>query len=89
MSESPKPTEVSLHKQSRTLELQYGEKHYSLTAEYLRVNSPSAEVKGHGPGQEVLQVRTSINRGPLKVLKKGQEVSCHKLRDLQKVLWGR
>lgn len=57
MSEAPKPTEIALHKQSRTLELQYGETQYSLTAEYLRVNSPSAEVQGHGPGQDVLQVQ--------------------------------
>jgi DUF971 family protein len=51
------PTDIRLHQHSRTLELDYGdEEHYALSCEYLRVYSPSAEVKGHGPGQEVLQV---------------------------------
>jgi DUF971 family protein len=57
MSERGKrPVGVNLHAKSRELELQYegGESH-SLSCEYLRVYSPSAEVKGHGPGQEVLQ----------------------------------
>jgi len=55
MTESIIPSEITLHKQSRTLELGYGEQVFSLSAEYLRVFSPSAEVRGHGPGQEVLQ----------------------------------
>jgi DUF971 family protein len=52
----PTPSEVKLHKKSAILELVYssGER-YELSAEFLRVHSPSAEVKGHGPGQEVLQ----------------------------------
>lgn len=52
-----RPTGIRLHTRSRTLELEYegGERH-TLSCEYLRVFSPSAEVKGHGPGQEVLQV---------------------------------
>lgn len=49
------PTRIQLHKQSGLLELQFGEKTSQLTAEFLRVHSPSAEVKGHGKGQEVLQ----------------------------------
>ena len=51
-----RPTEINLHQQSRTLELAYedGTRH-QLPCEYLRVHSPSAEVQGHGPGQEVLQ----------------------------------
>lgn len=49
------PSEIVLHKQSKQLELAYGEDHYLLSAEYLRVYSPSAEVRGHGHGQEVLQ----------------------------------
>lgn len=57
MSQAPLPSEIQLHKQSRKLELVYGEQHYFLSAEFLRVHSPSAEVKGHGPGQEVLQVQ--------------------------------
>lgn len=52
----PIPTRVELHKKSRTLELSFKEASYVLSAEYLRVFSPSAEVKGHGPGQEVLQL---------------------------------
>jgi len=48
---------IELHRQSRKLDLRYvnGEE-YSLSCEYLRVYSPSAEVRGHGPGQETLQV---------------------------------
>lgn len=49
------PTKVQLHKKARTLDVQYGSKLYTLPAEFLRVHSPSAEVQGHGPGQEVLQ----------------------------------
>ncbi len=49
------PTEITLHQQSKSLELVYDDKHYNLPAEYLRVYSPSAEVRGHGAGQEVLQ----------------------------------
>ncbi len=57
MADAPLPSGIELHKQSRKLELVYGDKHYLLSAEFLRVHSPSAEVKGHGPGQEVLQVQ--------------------------------
>lgn len=56
MSEAPLPSEIQLHTQSRQLELVYSDKQYFLSAEYLRVYSPSAEVQGHGPGQEVLQL---------------------------------
>lgn len=49
------PNKIQLHKQSQLLELQFGEQVFQLSAEYLRVHSPSAEVKGHGPGQAVLQ----------------------------------
>jgi len=44
----PTPSAIKLHKASRTLELHYGEQSYSLSAEFLRVHSPSAEVQGHG-----------------------------------------
>ena len=57
MSQAPLPSEIQLHKHSRKLELVYGDEHYLLSAEFLRVHSPSAEVQGHGPGQEVLQVQ--------------------------------
>ena len=50
------PADIRLHRKSRVLELDYeGGERYSLSCEYLRVYSPSAEVRGHGPGQEVLQ----------------------------------
>ena len=52
----PQPVSIKLHKQSRYLELDYEDgSHFELPCEYLRVFSPSADVKGHGPGQEVLQ----------------------------------
>ena len=50
------PTRINLHQQSRELELSWDdESSCRLSCEFLRVHSPSAEVKGHGPGQEVLQ----------------------------------
>ncbi len=56
MSEERKPTAIQLHSRSKLLDLEYGDgERYSLSCEYLRVYSPSAEVLGHGPGQEVLQ----------------------------------
>lgn len=56
MAENRIPSSITVHKQSRVLEIAFesGEQ-FSLPFEYLRVYSPSAEVKGHGPGQEVLQ----------------------------------
>ena len=51
------PTEIKLHQKSRVLEITYANgKSFSLPCEFLRVYSPSAEVRGHGPGQEVLQI---------------------------------
>jgi len=55
----PAPDRILLHRRSRTLELQFGAECFELPAEYLRVFSPSAEVRGHGPGQEVLQTGKS------------------------------
>jgi DUF971 family protein len=53
---SPVPTEITLHKKSRVLEVRFDDgSHFRLPAELLRVCSPSAEVRGHGPGQETLQ----------------------------------
>jgi DUF971 family protein len=52
-----RPQEVKLHKVSATLELVYADGlNFSLPSEYLRVYSPSAEVRGHGQGQELLQI---------------------------------
>ena len=51
------PTEITLHRQSRLLEVAFDEgERFKFPFEFLRVYSPSAEVRGHGPGQEVLQV---------------------------------
>ena len=50
------PTNLHLHQKSRFLEITFDKEVFKLPCEYLRVNSPSAEVQGHGPGQEVLQV---------------------------------
>ena len=53
---TPAPTEIKLHQKSQVLEVTYADgKCFRLPAEFLRVHSPSAEVRGHGPGQEVLQ----------------------------------
>ncbi|HEX9397136.1 MAG TPA: DUF971 domain-containing protein [Burkholderiales bacterium] len=49
-------TEIKLHQKSRLLEIAFSDgRSFRLPYEYLRVYSPSAEVRGHGPGQEVLQ----------------------------------
>jgi DUF971 family protein len=53
----PTPTEIKLHQQSRVMEVTFDDgRNFRLPYEYLRVFSPSAEVRGHGPGQEVLQL---------------------------------
>jgi len=53
---TPSPTEIKLHQKSRVLEIAFdsGER-FELSYEYLRVFTPSAEARGHGPGQETLQ----------------------------------
>ncbi len=51
------PTEIKLHQASRLMELSFADgTSFKLPYEFLRVYSPSAEVRGHGPGQETLQV---------------------------------
>jgi DUF971 family protein len=51
------PTDIRLHQKSRLLEISFEDgKTFTLPCEFLRVYSPSAEVRGHGPGQEMLQV---------------------------------
>ena len=53
---SPKPVDIKLHQQSRLLEIGFDDNtDCMLSCEFLRVYSPSAEVRGHGAGQEVLQ----------------------------------
>lgn len=54
---SEHPTEIKLHQQSRLLEITFDDDScFKLPYEFLRVHSPSAEVRGHGAGQETLQV---------------------------------
>jgi DUF971 family protein len=56
-NQTPNPTEIKLHKQSKVMEIAFDEgSRFNLPFEFLRVFSPSAEVRGHGPGQETLQV---------------------------------
>ncbi|MEJ6002103.1 DUF971 domain-containing protein [Paucibacter soli] len=53
---TPKPTELTVHQQSRVLEVAFDDgARFRIPFELMRVYSPSAEVKGHGPGQETLQ----------------------------------
>jgi DUF971 family protein len=53
---TPIPTEIKLHQQTRVLEIAFDNGgRFELPCEFLRVYSPSAEVRGHGPGQETLQ----------------------------------
>jgi DUF971 family protein len=53
---APAPTKITLHQASRVLEVAFSDgRVFRLPCEFLRVYSPSAEVRGHGPGQEVLQ----------------------------------
>ena len=54
---SPRPTDIVLHTRSAQLEIAFDDgARFQLPCEYLRVFSPAAEVRGHGPGQETLQV---------------------------------
>ena len=53
----PTPTEIRLKKDARLLVITFDDgSEFEYTHEYLRVHSPSAEVRGHGPGQETLQL---------------------------------
>ena len=55
-ADSPTPTALTVHSQSRVLEVAFSDgAHFNIPFELMRVYSPSAEVQGHGPGQEVLQ----------------------------------
>jgi len=57
MANEPRPTEIRYSREERALTVSFdtGER-FRMSAEHLRVHSPSAEVRGHGPGQEVLQI---------------------------------
>ena len=60
---TPRPTDITLHQRSGVLDVAFEDgKRFELPVEYLRVFSPSAEVRGHGVGQEVLQTgKRSVN----------------------------
>ena len=54
--DTPQPTALTVHQATRTLEIAFDDgAHFRIPFELMRVYSPSAEVQGHGPGQEVLQ----------------------------------
>jgi DUF971 family protein len=56
LNRTPQPIEIKLRTESRVLEVRFDDgSRFELTCEYLRVFSPSAEVKGHGPGEGILQ----------------------------------
>jgi DUF971 family protein len=56
MASAPLPTALTVHQQSKSLEVAFDDgAHFHIPFELLRIYSPSAEVQGHGPGQEVLQ----------------------------------
>ena len=50
------PNNITLSKDKKLLTVSFKDDYYALTSEFLRVYSPSAEVRGHGPGQETLQL---------------------------------
>jgi DUF971 family protein len=55
-AQTPQPTDITVHQQSRVLEIGFSDgRSFRIPFELMRVYSPSAEVQGHGPGQEVLQ----------------------------------
>lgn len=55
-TDTPTPVSLTVHGQSRVLEIAYSDgENFRIPFELMRVYSPSAEVQGHGPGQEVLQ----------------------------------
>lgn len=60
-NQTPRPTEIKLHQKSRILDISFSDgKVFNFPCEFLRVYSPSAEVSGHGPEQEVLQTGKSL-----------------------------
>jgi DUF971 family protein len=63
VEKKPIPTEIKLHQKSRYLEVVFDSgEHFELTCEYLRVYSPSAEVRGHSEAEAVLQIgKANVN----------------------------
>ena len=57
VTNEPRPVSINLHQKSRVLDIDFDDgAHFELSCEFLRVYSPSADVRGHGPGQGVLQI---------------------------------
>ncbi|MHC8441688.1 MAG: gamma-butyrobetaine hydroxylase family protein [Candidatus Eutrophobiaceae bacterium] len=57
MESTPKPIDILLRRKSHVLEIEFDDgQRFSLSFEYLRTHSPSADVRGHGKGQEILQI---------------------------------
>ncbi len=101
-----RPTEIILHRQSRVLEIAFADgQRFRLPCEFLRVYSPSAEVRGHGPGQDVLQTgKRAVNIESIEpvghyavklVFSDGHDSGLysweylHSLGSSQEELWGR
>ena len=60
-NQTPRPTEIKLHQKSKALDISFSDgKIFNFPCEFLRVYSPSAEVSGHGPEQEVLQTGKNL-----------------------------
>lgn len=60
-NQTPRPTEIKLHQKSKVLDISFSDgKIFNFSCEFLRVYSPSAEVSGHGPEQEVLQTGKNL-----------------------------
>ncbi len=60
-NQTPRPTEIKLHQKSKVLDISFSDgKIFNFPYEFLRVYSPSAEVSGHGPEQEVLQTGKNL-----------------------------
>lgn len=102
---APWPTELTLDQAARTLNVAFDDgRSYVLSFEFLRVNSPSAEVRGHGPGQETLQLdkqdvgilelRPVGNYGVLIVFSDGHDTGIYSWAWLREIgeshdfLWG-
>ena len=105
-SSAPWPTELTLDQAARQLHIAFDDQRsFTLSFEFLRVHSPSAEVRGHGPGQEVLQLdkqdvgilelRPVGNYGVLIAFSDGHDTGIYSWAWLREIgenrdfLWGR
>ena len=105
-SSAPWPTELTLDQAARQLHIAFDDQRsFTLSFEFLRVHSPSAEVRGHGPGQEVLQLdkqdvgilelRPVGNDGVLIAFSDGHDTGIYSWAWLREIgenrdfLWGR